>query len=774
MAHSVNLVSKRARSGKVYVEKSVRLDGMLRTRAEAELRTLKAARGNDHLNQLKKHLWDDRSGMASFILEHCDRGSLSGKIQDFLDRGKNFSKGYVWHTMKGIAKGLAFLHHGVKDAEKDHPVPGWDPIWHLDLKPCNVFLTNVGKQGGYPRVVIGDFGCAVFNKDKVRGLEHPSRQSCGTPQWYPPEGRDGTRYGAETDLYQLGLTVSTMCRMARGPDIYAIEGGTACGRRFGPDLNQARSHTESQREAQAWEAPFKCPRTSWAHGTMRLDPTRRLGLSASSSPRPLMLSHAVKRLPRPAGHQRTTRNFSHARLTTPDSNDRKYRVLAIETSCDDTSVAVVTARKHHDGEHASKPLWALQTHFHERVTANNDAHTGIHPVVALDSHRAHTAPMVKRALEAFRQAEHGQQLDFVAVTRGPGMRTNLSEGLNTAKGLAVALNIPLLAVHHMQAHALTPRLTTAQSNQSLLERLSDNDSAPQADLAPLEPDFPFLSLLVSGGHTMLLDSTTLTEHSTLAETADIAVGQYLDKAARAILPPELLLAPYGKALETFAFQNSGTCHTNSSLEPQSVGPQYDYNPPTTRQALLERRLTEWRWALTPPLVERAGGESKRMEYTFAGLLTYVERLVQRSAEVSAMGMEERTTLAREVQRIAFEHLASRLILYLTSPIAANWKGNTVVVSGGVAANGFLRHVLRSILDIRGFQHTRLAFPPLELATDNALMIAWAGIEMYDAGWTSGLDIGPLRKWSMDPAASDGGILGAPGWIRDGKIHHVEG
>ncbi|KAK4900702.1 Mitochondrial tRNAs modification protein [Elasticomyces elasticus] len=378
--------------------------------------------------------------------------------------------------------------------------------------------------------------------------------------------------------------------------------------------------------------------------------------------------------------------------------------------------------------------------------------------------------MVKRALQAFRLAEHGQQLDFVAVTRGPGMRTNLSEGLNTAKGLAAALNIPLLAVHHMQAHALTPRLTTAQSNQSLLERLSDNDSAPQADLAPLEPDFPFLSLLVSGGHTMLLNSTTLTEHSTLAETADIAVGQYLDKAARAILPPKLLVAPYGKALETFAFHNSGICHANSSLEPQSAGP----NPPTTRQALLERRLTGWGWALTPPLVERAGGESKRMEYTFAGLLTYVERLVMRSTEVGGMGMKERKTLAREVHRIAFEHLASRLILYLTSPIAADWKGNTVVVSGGVAANGFLRHVLRSILDVRGFQHIRLAFPPLELATDNALMIAWAGVEMYDAGWTSGLDIGPLRKWSMDPAAPDGGILGVPGWIRRGNSYHVEG
>ncbi|KAK4951291.1 Mitochondrial tRNAs modification protein [Elasticomyces elasticus] len=497
-------------------------------------------------------------------------------------------------------------------------------------------------------------------------------------------------------------------------------------------------------------------------------------LGSRLPPCPPMLSHAVKRLPRAAGHQRTTRNLSHARLTTPDSNDRKYRVLAIETSCDDTSVAVVTARKRHGGEHASKPIWSVQTHFHDRVTANNDAHTGIHPVVALDSHRAHTALMIRRAIKAFRQVEHGQHLDFVAVTRGPGMRANLSVGLDTAKGLAVGLNLPIVGVHHMQAHALTPRLTTAQSNQALLERLSGRDPAPQALLAPLEPDFPFLSLLVSGGHTMLLNSTALTDHSTLAETADIAVGQYLDKAARAILPPEQLVAPYGKALEMFAFHQAGSDDDDSASKPWSGGLTYKYSPPTTHQALLERRLTGWGWALTPPLVERAGGESKRMEYTFAGLLTYVERLATRSPKVGDMGMEERIKLAQEVQRIAFEHIASRLILYLTLPIAANWKGNTVVVSGGVAANGFLRHVLRSILDARGFQHIRLAFPPLELATDNALMIAWAGVEMYDAGWTSGLDIGPLRKWSMDPTAPDGGILGAPGWIRDDKTHPVEG
>jgi len=84
----------------------------------------------------------------------------------------------------------------------------------------------------------------------------------------------------------------------------------------------------------------------------------------------------------------------------------------------------------------------------------------------------------------------------------------------------------------------------------------------------------------------------------------------------------------------------------------------------------------------------------------------------------------------------------------------------------VASNQFLRHVLRTTLDARGYRHIRLHFPPIELCTDNALMIAWAASEMYSAGYSSDLNIGPIRKWSMDPQAEDGGILGANGWIEN--------
>ncbi|KAK0906108.1 Mitochondrial tRNAs modification protein [Friedmanniomyces endolithicus] len=496
-----------------------------------------------------------------------------------------------------------------------------------------------------------------------------------------------------------------------------------------------------------------------------------------------MVAHAAKKRLLPNVHHGTPLEIawrtwtcsgrrSAASATREDCRHR-YRVLAIETSCDDTSVALVTARKFRGirEEQECAPKWALESHYHERLTANNEAHRGIHPLVALESHRASTAPLVKQALKVLQEAGWGKQsgddgrLDFVAVTRGPGMRSNLSVGLDTAKGIAAALDIPLVGVHHMQAHALTPRLMTAIANADESQKHGHCAGANGEYMSTLEPALPFLTLLVSGGHTMLLDSRGLTEHRLLAETGDIAVGQFLDKAARAILLPELLEAPYGRALEDFAFQTvseyggtSGSCDQRTIEDPAHAEPcqaQYEYSPPQTQQDLMKRHDSPWGWSLSPPLVERAGGESKRMAYSFAGLLTFVERLVtQRAADTGGVTLAERRALAQEVQRVAFEHLASRVLLYLTSRQAADWKGDTIVVSGGVAANTFLRHVLRSILDARGFRHIKLAFPPIELSTDNALMIAWAGIEMYDA-------------------APDGGILGAPGWMH-GEHSHDDG
>ncbi|GAB7354387.1 hypothetical protein MBLNU459_g4887t1 [Dothideomycetes sp. NU459] len=417
---------------------------------------------------------------------------------------------------------------------------------------------------------------------------------------------------------------------------------------------------------------------------------------------------------------------------------RSLLTLAIETSCDDTSVAVL---EKHD---AVRDGPAATLHFHAKVTANTNAYNGIHPIVALESHQAELAPLVDTAVRHLPRTP-----DFVSVTRGPGMRSNLAIGLDTAKGLSLAWQVPLLAVHHMQAHALTPRLMSALSSPS-------STDAPG-------PSFPFLTLLVSGGHSMLLNSTALTEHTVLATTSDIALGDCLDKAARAILPPHLVTLPYGRALEKFAYP---------------AGPaDYHYVAPANRERELQRRVTRFGWGLGPPLAEsKAGKSNKRMAYSFSGLLSGIERFIRYTVDPDSGSLtkqlrppgqpsdDERRELAREVNRVAFEHLASRVTLHLSSlPREQAADIRTLVVSGGVAANAYLRHVMRSFLDVRGFGHVDLCFPPIEFCTDNAAMIAWAGIEMWEAGWRSELSVKPIRTWSMDPKGDDGGIVGVQGW-----------
>lgn len=304
----------------------------------------------------------------------------------------------------------------------------------------------------------------------------------------------------------------------------------------------------------------------------------------------------------------------------------------------------------------------------------------------------------------------------------------------------------------MQAHALTPRLVHAMAK-----------SKQSGPVPGMGVEYPFLTMLVSGGHTLLLDSQSGIEHRILAETHDIAIGTCIDKAARVILPPEMLRMPYGKALEDFAFPKGAS--------------SYDYTPPKRRQDELERRRTRWGWAVGPPLADsNARNSSRRMMYSFGGLLTAVERFmqferdsvghvsVQKPRQPNAISIEERREMACEVQRVAFEHLASRIILHLTTiRDSGNNIPKTLVVSGGVASSRYLRHVLRNILDVRGFEDIALNFPPIELCTDNALMIAWAGYEMFLSGYSSQLDIGPLHKWSLDPKADDGGILGVGGY-----------
>lgn len=357
---------------------------------------------------------------------------------------------------------------------------------------------------------------------------------------------------------------------------------------------------------------------------------------------------------------------------------RSLLTLAIETSCDDTSVALV--EKHHDRSLAGGSSPAASIRFHEKIISNNLAYRGIHPIVALDSHQQSLAKLVRRAFPLLPEWDrkgcnvplnimHGntqlikRKPDFISVTRGPGMRSNLSTGLDTAKGLAIAWDVPLVGVNHMQAHALTPRLVSGLDG-TIGE--------------PATPKFPFFTLLVSGGHTMLIHSKSLNNHPILASTLDIAIGDAIDKIARSILPEDVLDSAtstmYGPMLEAFAFPNGEA--------------DYHYRAPRNRQEELERKITRWGWSIGIPFAaSSSGSRTKEMVYSFSGLCSHASRIVQESPRT--FEIEERRTLAREAMRVAFEHLASRIVLALAGNTAS---AQVLVVSGGVAANMYLRLV----------------------------------------------------------------------------------
>jgi N6-L-threonylcarbamoyladenine synthase len=328
------------------------------------------------------------------------------------------------------------------------------------------------------------------------------------------------------------------------------------------------------------------------------------------------------------------------------------------------------------------------------------------------------------------------------------MRSNLSVGMDTAKGLSVAWQVPFVGVHHMQAHLLTPRLVSALNAES---RQNEMAAAP----APLRPNFPFLSILVSGGHSMLVNSKSLTEHEILASTADIAIGETLDKSARLILPESLLETAkntmYGKMLEQFAFPNGAADYA-------------DYRPAMNRGEEQIKRQSSWGWSITTPFAN-----TRQLQFSFSCVSSTVTRILSSKEQAGqTMSLDERVALAREAMRVCFEHLASRTIIALEALRKENRDGEdelkTLVLSGGVAANKFLVTVLRSFLDVRGFQHVEIIAPPPYLCTDNAAMIGWAAIEMFEAGWSTDLSSRALRKWSLDPESDDDGILGPDGWI----------
>ncbi|KAJ6593703.1 glycoprotease family-domain-containing protein [Mycena capillaripes] len=346
---------------------------------------------------------------------------------------------------------------------------------------------------------------------------------------------------------------------------------------------------------------------------------------------------------------------------------RPFRVLAIESSADDTCAAVVDA---------SRRIWSnvvvSQNHLHE-------AEGGIQPLVALLAHQRNMPSVVRRALTEAKLEM--ADIDGVAFTRGPGLPGCLSVGFNAAKTLAAANNKPIVGVHHMQAHALTSHLTS---------------NSP--------PKFPFLSLLVSGGHTMIVLVSSLVDFRILVDTVDRSIGSTIDRVVT-LLKIEWTDKGPGPGLERFCAQPA----------PKDDSPKYE------------------------PPIPMPG----RLAFSFAGLHSWVERTVSGAGGLDNVNKH---ALARAFQDAAFEQLDTKLLLALRWCRTHGYSVQHVVVSGGVASNQRLRDRLHGRL---GATPIQLVFPDPALCTDNAVMIAWASMHRFLAGDHDDYAIDPLPSWSLN-------------------------
>jgi N6-L-threonylcarbamoyladenine synthase len=347
-------------------------------------------------------------------------------------------------------------------------------------------------------------------------------------------------------------------------------------------------------------------------------------------------------------------------------------VLGIETSCDETAAALVDADRR-----IRSDLVLSQLDDHR-------PYGGVVPEVAARAHLRYLDGLVARAMR-----EAGvtwRELAGVAATGGPGLIGGVIVGVMTAKAIAAVHELPFLAVNHLEGHALSPRLVSATA-------------------------FPYLLLLVSGGHCQLLAVEGVARYRRLGTTIDDALGEAFDKVAKMLE----LGYPGGPAVERAA-----------------------------------RRGDPRRFALPRPMLGRPG-----CHFSFSGLKTAVKQIVDRLGE-EAREEKNIADLCASFQAAAADVLVDRSRNALAEFRQFYPQGSTLVIAGGVAANTFLRARMDTLAESEG---VRLVAPPQRLCTDNAAMIAWAGIERLRLGLTDGLDFAPRPRWPLDPDAPPVGYAG---------------
>lgn len=333
-------------------------------------------------------------------------------------------------------------------------------------------------------------------------------------------------------------------------------------------------------------------------------------------------------------------------------------VLGIESSCDETAAALVNGERRIVAQ---------------RIASQDEEHApfgGVVPEIAARAHAERLAPMIEGVM-----ADAGVELadlDAIAATAGPGLIGGVMVGLVSAKALAMASGLPLIAVNHLEGHALSPRL-------------ADGDL-----------EFPYALLLVSGGHCQILRVDGVGRYRRLATTIDDALGEAFDKTAKILG----LGFPGGPAVERIAKEGD---------------------------------------AKAVPLPRPMVG-SGEPHFSFAGLKSAVLRAHE-------SGKYEASDIAASFQQAAIDCVVDRLTIALAGMDGVK----TLVVAGGVAANSSVRAALEAVSEERGMWFTA---PPPKLCTDNAAMIAWAGIERLglEGFAPDPLDISARPRWPLDSEA----------------------
>ena len=328
-------------------------------------------------------------------------------------------------------------------------------------------------------------------------------------------------------------------------------------------------------------------------------------------------------------------------------------VLGIETSCDETGVAIYHAKR------------GLINHILYSQVDMHSEYGGVVPELASRDHIRKLVPLIRQSLRESQLLSTG--INGIAYTAGPGLMGALLVGAATARSLAWAWQIPAIAVHHMEGHLLAPML----------------EENP--------PEFPFVALLISGGHTLLVQVENIGHYQLLGESLDDAAGEAFDKTAK------------------------------------MLGLGYPGGPKLS--ALAEHGIPKIKFPR--PMTDRPG-----LDFSFSGLKTFTLNTINASEKTG----QDKANIAASFQQAVAETLSIKCRRALQQTGLKK-----LVVAGGVSANKQIRALLTEMADN---EHAQIYFPRLEFCTDNGAMIAYAGCQRLMAGQQQGLDIFARPRWPM--------------------------